>query len=52
VRRQWNRWPNLPAVRDGRVHVVDAAVFNRPAPRLVDGLEMLVRLVHPAEGRP
>jgi iron complex transport system substrate-binding protein len=47
VRREWFRWPRIPAVRDGRVHVVDAAVFNRPSPRLVDGLEMLFRLVHP-----
>jgi iron complex transport system substrate-binding protein len=47
VRREWLRWPRIPAVRDGRVHVVDAAVFNRPAPRLVEGLEILVRLIHP-----
>ncbi len=52
VRRGWSRFPNIPAVRDGRVHVVDAAVFNRPAPRLVDGLETLARLVHPAAGSP
>jgi iron complex transport system substrate-binding protein len=47
VRRKWLRWPRIPAVRDNRVHVVDAAVFNRPAPRLIDGLEILVRLIHP-----
>jgi iron complex transport system substrate-binding protein len=47
VRREWLRWPRIPAVRDGRVHVVDAAVFNRPAPRLIDGLEILARLIHP-----
>jgi len=52
VRRAWGRFPNIPAVRDGRVHVVDAAVFNRPAPRLVDGLETLARLVHPAAASP
>ena len=47
VRREWLRWPRIPAVRDRRIHVVDAAVFNRPAPRLIDGLETLVRLIHP-----
>jgi iron complex transport system substrate-binding protein len=32
----------LPAVRAGRVHVVDgAAYFSRPGPRLVDSLEIL-----------
>lgn len=52
VRRSWQRFPRIPAVRDGRVHVVDAAVFNRPAPRLVDGLEQLARLVHPEIAAP
>lgn len=41
-------WDDLPAVRNGRVHVVDgSAYFSRPGPRLVDSLEMLARLVHP-----
>jgi iron complex transport system substrate-binding protein len=35
-------WRDLPAVRDGQVHVVDGdAYFNRPGPRLVDSLELL-----------
>jgi iron complex transport system substrate-binding protein len=35
-------WRNLPAVRAGRVYVVDgSAYFSRPGPRLVDGLEIL-----------
>lgn len=41
-------YADLPAVRAGRVHVVDgAAYFSRPGPRLVDSLEILARLVHP-----
>jgi iron complex transport system substrate-binding protein len=40
-------WDTLPAVRDGRVHVVDAnAYFARPGPRLVDGVEVLVDVLH------
>ncbi|WP_326949408.1 cobalamin-binding protein [Amycolatopsis sp. NBC_01307] len=35
-------WAELPAVRDGRVHVLDGpAFFNRPGPRVVDGAEIL-----------
>lgn len=38
----------IPAVRSGRVHVVDgAAYFSRPGPRLVDSLEMLADFIHP-----
>ena len=41
-------WDDLPAVRDGRVWAVDAnSYFSRPAPRLVEGVEILVRILHP-----
>jgi iron complex transport system substrate-binding protein len=41
-------WGNLPAVRDGRVWVVDAnSYFSRPAPRLVEGVEILAHVLHP-----
>ncbi len=47
VKREWSRWPALPAVRDQRIFLVDSDLFDRPTPRLVDGLELLVRLIHP-----
>lgn len=41
-------WQGLPAVRTGRVHLVDGpAYFNRSGPRLVDGVELLAGLLHP-----
>jgi len=41
-------WPDLPAVRAGRVYVVDGSqYFSRPGPRLVDSLEILAHLLHP-----
>lgn len=41
-------WRDLPAVRCNRVYVTDASsYFNRPGPRLVDGLEILATAVHP-----
>ncbi len=47
IRKQWYSWPNLSAVRQNRVHVVDSDLFNRPSPRLVDSLELLAKLIHP-----
>lgn len=42
-------WSDLPAVKNGRVWAVDANFyFSRPAPRLVEGVEMLGRILHPA----
>ncbi len=41
-------WEDLPAVQSGRVWAVDAnSHFSRPAPRLVEGVEMLARILHP-----
>ena len=41
-------WANLPAARGNRVWIVDgSSYFNRPGPRLVDGLEILAHIVQP-----
>ncbi|MQA13089.1 MAG: ABC transporter substrate-binding protein [Pseudonocardiaceae bacterium] len=41
-------WAELPAVRDGDVWAVDAtSYFSRPGPRIVDGAEILSRILHP-----
>ncbi|ODT45365.1 MAG: hypothetical protein ABS70_03330 [Nitrospira sp. SCN 59-13] len=42
-------WKNLPAVRRGQVYLVDAlSYFSRPGPRLIDGIEQLAAIFHPA----
>jgi iron complex transport system substrate-binding protein len=41
-------WERLPAVKNGRVWVVDAnSYYSRPAPRLVEGVETLAHILHP-----
>ena len=41
-------WGDLPAVKERRVWAVDAnSYFSRPAPRLVEGVEILARILHP-----
>ncbi len=41
-------WKNLPAVRNGEVWATDAtSYFSRPGPRVVDGVEILARILHP-----
>jgi iron complex transport system substrate-binding protein len=43
-------WVQLPAVRAGRVHLVDgSAYFNRCGLRAVDGIELLAGLFHPEQ---
>ncbi len=43
-------WRMLPAVREGRVYLVNGpAYFHRSGPRLVDGIELLSDVFHPRE---
>jgi iron complex transport system substrate-binding protein len=43
-------WSELRAVREGRVFLTDGnQYFNRPGPRLVESLEILAEILHPAE---
>jgi iron complex transport system substrate-binding protein len=47
VKSEWERWPSMPAVKTGRIMLVDSNLFDRSSPRLVDGLEELARIIHP-----
>ena len=41
---------NLPAVKTGNVYALNGnAYFSRPGPRLVNGLEILARIIHPEQ---
>jgi iron complex transport system substrate-binding protein len=41
-------WHKLPAVKNGAVWATDAtSYFSRPGPRVVDGVEILARILHP-----
>ena len=44
---QWQQWRQLTAVQQNRIYVVEPDFFTRPTPRLVDGLEVLAKIVHP-----
>jgi len=43
----WKKYEGLPAVRNNRIFFVDADLFDRVSPRLIDGLETLVGIIHP-----
>jgi iron complex transport system substrate-binding protein len=48
--RRLEGWNDLPAVKAGNVYALNGnAYFSRPGPRLVDGLEILARILHPAD---
>ena len=47
VKKNWLRWSSLPAVRTGRIYLMETDLVFRPSPRIVDGLEELTILIHP-----
>jgi iron complex transport system substrate-binding protein len=47
LRRQWQRYASLPAVRNDAFVRVDADRLHRPTPRLADGLAELCAAVRP-----
>jgi len=47
VKEEWSRWPNMPAVQNRKIFIEDSNLFDRPSPRLVEALELLVKLIHP-----
>jgi iron complex transport system substrate-binding protein len=47
ARQDWFRWTSIPAVQNRRVYLIDSDLIDRPSPRLIDGLEMMARYIHP-----
>ncbi len=47
AREKWERFTSLPAIRAGRLYTADGNLLHRYGPRLVDGLELLARFIHP-----
>jgi len=47
ILQEWNRWKTIPAVRNGRIHLIDSDLIDRPSPRIIDGLEVLAKVLHP-----
>jgi len=46
ARKEWMKWPVIQAVKNGRVHLVESDLLDRPSPRIVKGLEIMAGLIH------
>ena len=45
----WSKKNNLPAVKAGRIYVVNSDLVLRLGPRLPQGIEIIARLLHPEQ---
>lgn len=47
VRSQWKKWTDIPAVQNDRIHIINSDLTDHSSPRIVEGLEELLRIIHP-----
>ncbi len=47
ARENWSRWPAIPAVRNGRIYVIEADAVSRLGPRLGAGAAAIAGILHP-----
>lgn len=47
VKAEWMQWSAIPAVRNQAVFIAPTDIFDRPTPRLVEGLEQMAIYIHP-----
>ena len=44
---KWARWKSIAAVQQGALFEVESDLLNRPGPRVVEGLDALIKILHP-----
>jgi iron complex transport system substrate-binding protein len=44
---KWQNWKSIPAVKRNVIYVIDSNLVGRPTPRNIEGLEGMVRVIHP-----
>ncbi len=44
---QYQQWKSIPAVRRKAIHVINSNLVDRPTPRIMEGLEAMVGIIHP-----
>lgn len=47
VTRFWQKFKEVPAVKNNRIYPIDANLINRASPRIVEAIEMLAMMFHP-----
>jgi iron complex transport system substrate-binding protein len=44
---RWKRWESLGAVQNGQLLQINSDLLNRPGPRVLEALRLLVKILHP-----
>ncbi|MEE9913180.1 MAG: cobalamin-binding protein [Deltaproteobacteria bacterium] len=52
VKRFWQKFGDVPAVKNNKIYPVDADLINRASPRLFDAIEIMALIFHPDIKKP
>jgi len=44
--KKWQDWKNIPAIKRKSIYVIDSNLVDRPTPRIIEGLEAMVKMIH------
>lgn len=44
--KYWAKWTSIPAVKNGRIYILDPDLLTRPGPRIIQGLKLLEQALH------
>ncbi len=44
---RWKRWESIGAVQNGKLFQINSDLLNRPGPRVLEALRLLVKILHP-----
>lgn len=47
VKKFWQKFGDVPAVKNGKIYPVNADLVNRASPRLIDAVEIMALIFHP-----
>ena len=47
VKRYWERYPGIPAVKNKRIYPIKTDLIGRASPRIVDAIEQTAKILHP-----
>jgi len=47
VKKFWQKFGDVPAVKNNRIYPIDANLINRASPRILDAVEIMASIFHP-----
>jgi len=47
VKRFWQKFGEIPAVKNNKIYPIDADLINRASPRIIDAIEIMALIFHP-----